>query len=118
MPFRIDDPAKDPPAPEVPEVSVDVREGNRPDDVALVLLRSAVEEDPERENVLAVRKLPGRPHEDGKPLPRPGSGALEVPFGGQIADDGQRVGVPLDRHVLSQPPPLLHRRGEPEDLST
>ena len=115
--FGIDDPAKDSSPPEVPEVSVDVREGNRPDDVALVLPRSAGDEEPERENVSAVRKIPGRPHEDGKRLPRPGSDALEVPFGGQIADDGQRVGVPFDRHVLPHPPPLLHRGGEPEDLS-
>ena len=38
--FRIDDPAKDSSALEVPEVPVDVREGNRPDDVASVLPRS------------------------------------------------------------------------------
>ncbi len=115
-PFRIDDPAMDSPAPEVHEVSVDVREGYRPDGVAPIPLRSAVEEDTERENAPAVRKIPGRPHEDGQSLPRPGPDALEVPFGRQIGDDGHRVDVPLDRRVPSRPPPLLHRGGEPEDL--
>ena len=61
--FRIDDPAKDSSAPEVPEVPVDVREGNRPDDVVRILSRSAVDEDRKRENASAARKIPGRADE-------------------------------------------------------
>ena len=80
------------------------------------LLRSA-DEDPKRENVPDFRQVPGRPHEDGKPLPPAGSDALEVPFGGQIGNDGDRFGVPLVRSVLPCPPPLLHRVSKPEDLS-
>ena len=115
--FGIDDPAKDPSMSEFPEVSVDVREGNRPEDVEPVLLRSAGNEESERENATSVRKIPRRPHENRKRLPRPGSDALEVPVGGQIAGDGQRAAVPLERRALPHLPPVLHRGGEMEDLS-
>ena len=68
--FRIDDPGIYS-APEVPEVPVDVREGNRPDDVVRILFRSAVDEDRKRENASAARKIPGVPMNMGSDSPVP-----------------------------------------------
>ena len=83
----------------------------------LALPRASGDEEPEREDSPAVRKFLRRPHKYGKRLPRPGSDALEVPFLGQIAGDGQDVAFPLERRTLPHSPPLFHRGGETEDLS-
>ena len=115
--FRIDDPAKDSSASKVADVPVDVREGNHPDDVLRTPPRSAGDEDRKRKNASAARKIPGRPDEYGKRLPRPGPDPLEVLSHGQIAGVGQGISVPFARRVPPHPPPLRHDRGETEDFS-